>query len=172
MDDGSIIAGSFFHPFIGTLITGFVRARLFNFERRFRSIHSATDSIMTFGDIPAKYVSKELGDMKVEARGDALILRPKFYVFFKGKRRRYQESDLGTKPKLAPETRKLLHIEKMAYHGFYGSQRDLLVMLKKKVKRYVGERLLSWKEAQHIGFAPGTPIKKPFKMDVPLTYKW
>ena len=73
-------AGGLFNPFIATLITGFSRAFMHNLEHKYKSIHTATDSIVTtLKNIP---VSNKLGGLSKEAEGDILIFRNKCYIMF------------------------------------------------------------------------------------------
>ncbi len=111
--------GGLFNPLIATLITGFSRAYMFDFEVKYNSIHTATDSIMTYEDIPT---GKELGDFRLEDQGDVIIFRSKLYIFF-GKTLKY------------------------ARHGFHGSIQTLLSMFIKKEKTYKATRFINIKES-------------------------
>jgi len=114
------IAGGLFNPLIATLITGFSRSHIFDYEVKYKSIHTATDSIMIKKPIKS---SDKIGEMKLEDRGDVIIFRGKCYIFF-GKKE-----------------------IKFARHGFYGSASDLIKLFLNKSNQYEAERFINIKEA-------------------------
>lgn len=73
------VAGSLYHPFIATQITGYVRAELYRLERRGRSLHSATDSIKSPLELET---SNDLGGIKKETYGRCYLFRNKLYLHF------------------------------------------------------------------------------------------
>lgn len=114
------MGGGLFNPLIATLITGFSRALMFDYENKYSSIHTATDSIMTQEKIKC---SNQLGDMKLEDFGDVIIFRGKCYVFF---------GENGVKS---------------ARHGFYGTTEDLIRMYINKATKYKATRFINIKES-------------------------
>lgn len=72
-------AGSLYHPFIATQITGYVRKMLYHWEMASQALHSATDSVKTFKELPT---SNELGGLKKEVYGRCWIFRNKVYLHF------------------------------------------------------------------------------------------
>lgn len=73
------VAGALYHPFIATQITGYVRARLWELERRGKALHAATDSIKSRHDLS---VSDGLGGIKKETFGRCYLFRNKLYLHF------------------------------------------------------------------------------------------
>jgi len=114
-------AGGMYNPLIASLITGFSRAYIFDFELKYKSIHTATDSIIINEILPT---SKELGDWHLVDSGDILIFRNKCYVFF-GKEIKY------------------------ATHGFHSNIGELLKLYLNKEKNYSAERFINIKESKH-----------------------
>lgn len=76
------VAGQMYNPFIATLITGRVRALLYDLETKYEAIHSATDSIKTRK--PVKEFPG-LGGWKEEVSGRCWIFRNKLYLHFSNK---------------------------------------------------------------------------------------
>lgn len=74
------IAGSLYHPFIATQITGYVRAVLYGLEKRGHALHAATDSIKSFN--PNLPTSDDLGGIKKEVEGRCYLFRNKLYLHF------------------------------------------------------------------------------------------
>lgn len=72
-------AGQMYNPFIASLITGRVRALLFDLETKYEALHSATDSIKTLKRIKAV---PGLGGWKEEVSGRCWIFRNKLYLHF------------------------------------------------------------------------------------------
>lgn len=108
-----VIAGGLFHPFIASLITGIVRAKIHQLEHKYSALHTATDGIFTF----AKNFREDnkLGGLKLEAYGDLLLFRNKLYILYGPK---------GAS-KLKSSVFKERTILKFALHGFNGSVFDL-----------------------------------------------
>lgn len=72
-------AGSLYHPFIATQITGYVRGLLWELETRGQALHAATDSVKTFKKLST---SGELGGLKEEVFGRVYLFRNKLYLHF------------------------------------------------------------------------------------------
>lgn len=102
-----IIAGGLFHPFIGTLITGQVRAWIHDLEHKYSALHTATDGIFTTARNAR--LSNKLGGLKLEAYGDLLLFRNKLYILY-GKKGKIKSSVFGNRS-----------IIKYALHGFRGT---------------------------------------------------
>jgi hypothetical protein len=73
------VAGTLYHPFIATQITGYVRAELFRLETTGSALHAATDSIKSRLDLPT---SDTLGGIKKETFGRCYLFRNKLYLHF------------------------------------------------------------------------------------------
>lgn len=73
------VAGSLYHPFIATQITGYVRARLYELEKAGQALHAATDSIKSRLDLPT---GDDLGGIKKEVFGRCYLFRNKLYLHF------------------------------------------------------------------------------------------
>lgn len=142
----NVSVGKMFNPFIASLITGYVRAYLFELEYKFRAIHSATDSIMTLKPIPKKYLSSDLGGLKFEAEGKALILRNKLYVILNDKD----------------------EIIKFALHGFQGTPEQLLKMYKTKNLEYEFIRMNRLKESFRQNIKPFVFERKKAILNIDL----
>lgn len=72
-------AGSLYHPFLASQITGYVRRELYNLEVKSNAIHAATDSIKTTQKMRT---SDELGGLKEEVYGRCYLFRNKLYLHF------------------------------------------------------------------------------------------
>lgn len=113
-------AGGLFNPFIATLITGYVRAKIHNIEHKYRAIHTATDGVFSFKK-PLKE-SKELGGLKIECKGDLLLLRNKLYIFYvDGKDLTKEDKEKYIKSAVFNDK----YIIKYALHGFHGKVYEL-----------------------------------------------
>ena len=73
------VAGSLYHPFIATQITGYVRGALYDLEKKGLALHAATDSIKSFRDLAT---SEDLGGIKKEVEGRCYLFRNKLYLHF------------------------------------------------------------------------------------------
>lgn len=79
-DEGpTFTAGSLYHPFIATQITGYVRRELYRLEKRGLALHAATDSIKSFKELKT---SECLGGIKKEVHGRCYLFRNKLYLHF------------------------------------------------------------------------------------------
>lgn len=72
-------AGSLYHPFIATQITGYVRAELYRLEKKGLALHAATDSIKSFRELKT---DDNLGGIKKEVDGRCYLFRNKLYLHF------------------------------------------------------------------------------------------
>lgn len=141
--------GVIFHPLIATLITGFVRAYVHDIEHSCHSLHTSTDSFISFQtDVHERYRGIDgLGGLQKQYTGDALIVRPKVYVIFdKLKRDCYHKFVLDNEDVLCIYCR--AKVLKAATHGFYGSIQMLLNMWKGGQTNYVVNRMIRLKEAK------------------------
>lgn len=120
-------AGGMFHPFIASLITGYVRAYLHRMEHDFQAIHSSTDSIKTILPVKQEDLPRGLGGLNVEIAGDCVVLRNKLYLHWAGEREGM--------PK------------KYALHGFWGSVGDLVRVLDTRNNVYEVEHIFRLREA-------------------------
>lgn len=75
-------AGGLFNPFIATLITGRCRAMIHSIEHKYQALHTATDGIICYNKAIKLKPSTELGQLKIECEGNALILRNKLYCIY------------------------------------------------------------------------------------------
>lgn len=107
------VAGQMYNPFIATLITGKVRALLYDLETKYEALHSATDSIKTLkkiDEVPG------LGGWKEECYGRCWIFRNKLYLHFDGTGKK--EAFRGIKDRDQ-------NLVKYALHAYKGSVEDL-----------------------------------------------
>lgn len=133
-------AGAMFHPFIGTLITGYVRAKVHRLEHKYRALHTATDSVKTLTAPDPQDLGDGIGQLKIAVFGDCLILRNKLYVHF--------------------DHRDPTH-PKVGLHGFQESWRTLIRLHKLQRTTYTRRRLVRWAEAWHLGQQPGQERRIP-----------
>ncbi len=93
-DEGGAVyeAGSLYHPFIATQITGYVRAELYRLEKRGRALHAATDSIKSRRELKT---SDTLGGIKKEVEGRCYLFRNKLYLHFAKEPQSGQEPQSG-----------------------------------------------------------------------------
>lgn len=110
-----LMAGGLFNPFIASMITGSVRAKIHGLEHKYKALHTATDGIFT----QQKPVSlDELGASKVDCFGDLLLLRTKCYIIY-GDKPEAGKKNLNSKAFAGK------YILKYAHHGFYGTVFDM-----------------------------------------------
>lgn len=122
------IGGGLFNPLLASLITGYSRAVMFDYEKEYESVHTATDSIITRKKIP---VSKRLGGFSLVDSGHVIILRNKLYLFFTEKAR--SESFV-------------MYDIKAALHGFHSDHLKLLSMYLRGEREYKAERFVNIRE--------------------------
>lgn len=123
-------AGGLYNPFIATLITGYVRAMLYELERDNDAFHAATDAVKT-----TKFIPKVpgLGGLKIETFGRCYVFRNKLYLHF-ARSTKY----CGHDPEKTEDGKKInawrygdyfkeegQHLCKFGLHGFKGKVGDL-----------------------------------------------
>lgn len=123
-------AGGLWNPMIASLITGYVRAYLGELEIRYNALHSSTDSIMTRSLCPT---GTEMGQLSLKAEGTALLLRPKLYLLWNAKN----------------------ELTSFALHGYHGSLRHFVSMMRSGKRLYFHRRMRKFKESRIQG---GTPL--------------
>lgn len=119
---GDYKAGGLYNPMIATLITGFTRSQIYDYERKYQSLHTSTDSIKTLVKIPKKELNKSLGSLDLELYGDCHFLRNKVYLHYGD-------------------------ILKYATHGFHGKIEDLIRMIIEHDNEYEYEHMGKIKES-------------------------
>jgi len=126
-DDNILVAGGLFNPFIASMITGIVRARIHQIEHKYKSIHTSTDGIFT----QAKDIieSSGLGGLKIETQGDVLIIRNKVYAI-------YGDKPANPDKPLKSSIYEGKYIQKYALHGFHGTIYELEQMAISGVSEY------------------------------------
>ncbi len=139
-------AGGLFNPFIGTLITGFVRAHLHKLEHKYESIHSSTDSIKTLQNINIEDLPKGLGGLNAEITGDCIVLRNKLYLHFEGSKKQCKFKNFIEKYG-AKEAVSTCRPKKYALHGFHGKVDDLIKLIERKENEYDIRHIFRIKEA-------------------------
>ena len=148
IDSHKYRVGSMFFPFLASLITGFVRAKIHRLEHEYQSLHTATDSVMTMKDFTE--TSTEIGSLKLEVDGICDILRCKLYVH-------YDKQGIPVK---------------WGLHGFQGTVDDLVKFItendiyKIKKAQYIVKRLVGWKESFHTGLHPNQQIERKMELRI------
>ncbi len=110
-DPPEIVAGGLFHPFAASLLTGMVRARIYQLERKFQAMHTATDGVFT-QQAPRLARRPGLGGLQREIRGTLALVRNKLYIFY---------GDKPTKDSFPSRAFPGKHIIKYALHGFHST---------------------------------------------------
>lgn len=113
--DKDHMAGGLYNPFVATLITGAVRAKLWELEVKYEALHSATDSIKTLKPIEER---KGLGGWKKEVKGRCYLFRNKLYLHYDGED---GKPNRGEAAGLEDEGRPL---RKYGMHGFKGKLKE------------------------------------------------
>lgn len=144
LDNGDKQVGSMFDPVVASLITGFVRARIHQLEHKYKSLHTATDGLLTLKKPDALDLGDSIGTLKQENFGPCLIIRNKLYIHY----------DLKG------------NVFKRGLHGYQGTGEELLKMYKSKKTEYTVEKLVGWAESFHIGLPPGFPRTKTMKLNI------
>lgn len=128
------VAGSLYHPFLASQITGYVRRELYRLEQRGHAFHSATDSIKSKLDLAA---SEGLGGIKKEVFGRCYLFRTKLYLHFakdnslcghdveKGWIRKGRTGEFGKIFDQGVADECPQHLCKWAMHGFKGDVFEL-----------------------------------------------
>lgn len=155
-------AGQMYNPFIATLITGKVRALLYDLEVKYKALHSATDSIKTRMKISEK---PGLGGWKEECSGRCWIFRNKLYLHFDktGKKGAVRGIfDEGAKGKAQPMLRQGLC--KYALHAYKGTVEDLyknrVQLLKDGKMDYEFTHVVGLREGLRRGETPGDFVRR------------
>ena len=149
------IAGQMYNPFIATLITGRVRALLYDLETKYEAIHSATDSIKTLKKIKAV---PGLGGWKEECHGRCWIFRNKLYLHFtdknpvthdfKGDGSECETCKLDRAKHIREDGQSLV---KYALHAYKGSVKDLF----NNRRRLIRDGKMSYEYLHVIGLREG-----------------
>lgn len=145
--DTTLRAGGLFNPFIAACITGHTRSRLCLLEHEHTAVHSATDGIIASKkNTRAIKLGTKLGDLSIEASGDALIVRPKLYIIYSDTTKlRQRDSNKLLKSEVRRGER--TYISKYALHGFRGRVGELEHMLKKGVTEYQYTHVVGLRES-------------------------
>jgi len=106
----NFVASAMYNPFVGSLITGFARARLYEMEVKYEALHSATDSVKTL--IKPKEVDG-LGGQKLESFGTCYFFRNKFYLHYSQERNLCGHDSVKFPFRLGDS-----HLCKVALHGY------------------------------------------------------
>lgn len=131
-------AGGMFNPPIASWITGFCRSELFRVMNRHRDsvMYCDTDSIGILADDYGVKTDSRLGGLKKEGAGVGIIIREKNYII------------TGD-------------IEKVARHGFWGTDHQFKDYIFNRRKNYMIKRLVKLKESMRTG-------KKPFDWEIQM----
>jgi hypothetical protein len=117
--------GQLFNSFIAALITGHTRAHIHRLEHKYEAIHTSTDGIFVLKK-PSEVAG--LGGVKIDFRGDLLIVRNKVYLGYT----EVQEFDAQGRGALLESV--LLpgrFIKKAATHAFYARPAGLEALILK-----------------------------------------
>lgn len=144
-------AGSMFHPFIGTLITGFVNAKIHRLEHKYNALHTATDSVKTLQEPEPEDMGAELGKLKEEIFGDCMILRGKLYVHW---RAGWDGKD---------EKNRL----KCGLHGYQGTPDELITMIRTRNCLYQKLRMSRWGESWTRNLQVGAGMPRDLMLHLP-----
>lgn len=137
------VAGQMYHPFIAALITGRVRALIYDLETRYKAVHTATDSIKTLMKVEDV---KGLGGWKVECHGKCYLFRNKLYLHFDKTGKRAPEGSWARD--LSEDGQWLV---KSAFHGFKGPFKELFDNRRKLIK----DEKITYKYKHVVGLREG-----------------
>lgn len=144
-------AGQMYNPFIASLITGRVRALLYDLETKYEALHSATDSIKTRKSIKEK---PGLGGWKEECFGRCYIFRNKLYLHF-------DKSAGEGKRGIKEDGQRLV---KYALHAYKGSVEDLyknrVQLLRDGSMKYKYTRPVGLREGLRRKMTPGDFVER------------
>lgn len=150
-------AGLYYNPVVATFITSIARRRLLDLEMKFKSIHSATDSIKT--EMKVEGGTSELGGYKKEVEGRCFIFRNKLYLHFAK-----DFSNCKHKPEEVKYWDNGQHLCKYALHGYRGSLEDLYKnrykLLKERRMEYEYTKVVKLKEGLKQGLIVNDFIRK------------
>lgn len=167
--DVSLRAGGLFNPFIASCITGHTRARLCFLEHEYGALHSATDGIIALKKrTKAIRTGVGLGDLSIEATGDALIVRPKLYIIY-GETTKLTSRETGEPLHSAYIRGRRSAIQKYALHGFRGRVGELETMLQHGVNEYDYTHVVGLRESLRTKLGRANEfIKRTGKLNVEL----
>lgn len=118
------VAGGLYNPFVATLITGAVRAKLWELEVKYEALHSATDSIKTLKPIEEL---KGLGGWKKEVKGRCYLFRNKLYLHYDGEDAKENRGEAaGLRDGGQPLRKYGMHGFKGKLNEFHKARRELL----------------------------------------------
>lgn len=142
-------AGGIYLPHIGAWITSMCRARLHHLLHRYKAIDCATDSFKT---VYRASEGNRLGEVKLEAEGLLLLIRPKLYVMFSNEVQQavFEKHSGNLREYLTQNLQRIelrKDIVKYALHGFWGDVHTLLDLYAKKGKEYVVKHMTKIKES-------------------------
>lgn len=157
----NIVAGGLFHPFIASLITGYVRAKIHALEHKYKSMHTATDGIYTqeknILEVPG------IGGLKIEADGDLLVFRNKLYILYGKQGEGIPAPDGVLFSKIFPYR----IIKKFALHGFRGNVFDLEKIYSSGKVEYEYTKVNKLKESFRSGLYVNRFEKRTAKLNLP-----
>lgn len=146
------VAMQFYNPFLASLITGKVRALLYDLETKYEALHSATDSIKTLK--PVKETAG-LGGWKEECAGRCWIFRNKLYLHFDATGKK--EAFRGIKDRGQ-------NLVKFALHAYKGSVEDLyknrLALLRDGKMEYQFTHVIGLREGLRRKETPGDFVQR------------
>lgn len=162
-------AGQMYNPFIASLITGRVRASMYDLEKANNALHSATDSIKTVGKIKGV---PGLGGYKEEVTGRCYIFRNKLYLHFTSKNP--VDHDFQGKEKKCAVCKKPAYkhiredgqsLEKVALHAYKGTIQDLYdnrhALLRDGKMSYQFQHVVGLREGLRRGETPANFVMRP-----------
>lgn len=124
MTEGGYKAGGLYHPALASLVTGYVRARIHDYEHRYRSIMTSTDGFLSMDAPQDGDLSAAMGKLKMK-HGTLQIYRERLYYFA---------------PFDGPAT--------YALHGFRGTIVDLLLTpVEKGVYKYKATKMIGLRDS-------------------------
>lgn len=150
------VAGGLFHPFIATLITGYVRARIHGIELKYEAIHTATDGIFTFKKPNPADLSTKLGGLKLDAEGPLLLVRGKCYILYS------HTSTEGDRELIPSGVYPKLWIKKFATHAYYGKILEFEKMVFEGTNEYKTVKVNQLKESYRSNLVPNKFEKRTF----------
>jgi len=142
-------AGGIYLPHVGAWITSLCRAKLHQLLHEYEAIDCATDSLKT---IQKAKEGKKLGELKLEAEGLLLLIRPKLYVVFSKEVQQEvfdkHNGDLRNYLNQNPKDLDLKRgITKYALHGFWGDINTLLELYVQKENKYIVKHMTKIRES-------------------------
>ena len=149
------VAGGLFNPFIASMITGSVRAKIHEIELKYKAIHTATDGIFTTIKPAVKDLSKKLGGLKLDAEGELLLVRSKCYILYCDEKVAMEHlAKNPDRPLLKSGVRPGRWILKFATHAYYGKILDFERMIFDGKNEYECVKVNQLKESYRRGLVP------------------